>query len=308
MKESISAKLLQLRVRELVLLDVIHEAGSLGGAASKLHVTQPAVTKALKTLEQAMGTVLVERGPRGKRNTRLTEAGMATRNRFRVASAEIMAGHKAAISPDAAHQLRIGGVGFIATEWLPEVLRELLHEMPQVRVDIVEDSVSELWRLFAEGSIDVLVDTRMGSSGLKVGETEAVSRPVKHFELLPVAPVGHQMFRRRSVSMSALAQQQWVLPAGGVARSIFDGLFRENGLEPPVPPVTAQAEFTRLATAQRLNMLTLVHARALEWHSGAPKMKRLPCDLPTWNGSLFLVARKSSLHLHAVRTFFELGR
>ena len=61
------ARIEQLRLRDLLLLDQLEQTGSLRATAEHLHVTQPAVTQALQVLERAFGVALVQRGQRGQR-------------------------------------------------------------------------------------------------------------------------------------------------------------------------------------------------------------------------------------------------
>ena len=55
----------RLKLRDLDILTVLIEAGSMGKAASRLNVSQPAVSKAIAELEHALGVRLVDRGRRG---------------------------------------------------------------------------------------------------------------------------------------------------------------------------------------------------------------------------------------------------
>ncbi|MFC7585587.1 LysR family transcriptional regulator [Nonomuraea antimicrobica] len=55
----------RLKLRHLVLVDVLSTQGTVIGAARALHVTQPVVTRSLQDLEQVLGVALYDRGPRG---------------------------------------------------------------------------------------------------------------------------------------------------------------------------------------------------------------------------------------------------
>jgi DNA-binding transcriptional LysR family regulator len=103
--------LLQLRLKHLQLLDLIHSTGSLRRAAGALYLTQPAVTAMLKELEHAFGNQLVARDSQG---AALTAAGLALRVRLnalldelRIASGE--AGSQAPM------RLRVGAMTAMMT-------------------------------------------------------------------------------------------------------------------------------------------------------------------------------------------------
>src|SRR5712691_9752206 len=55
----------RLKLRDLDILMAIIETGSMGKAASRLNISQPAVSKAVVELEDALGVQLVDRSRRG---------------------------------------------------------------------------------------------------------------------------------------------------------------------------------------------------------------------------------------------------
>ena len=59
-------------LKQLQYFVAIAEAGSITAAAKKLHLSQPPLSMQLKLLEEEMGTLLIERGPR---SVTLTDAG-----------------------------------------------------------------------------------------------------------------------------------------------------------------------------------------------------------------------------------------
>ena len=56
----------------LALFHAVAQAGGISRGAERLHVSQPAVSKQIKELEDALGIRLLERLPRG---SRLTDGG-----------------------------------------------------------------------------------------------------------------------------------------------------------------------------------------------------------------------------------------
>jgi DNA-binding transcriptional LysR family regulator len=55
----------RLKLRDLDILTALIETGSMGKAASRLNISQPAVSKAIAELERALGVRLVDRSRRG---------------------------------------------------------------------------------------------------------------------------------------------------------------------------------------------------------------------------------------------------
>lgn len=59
------ALLTRLKVRQLALLQAIDRHRTLGRVAADMRLSQPAITKALREVEDIFGTPLFERTPRG---------------------------------------------------------------------------------------------------------------------------------------------------------------------------------------------------------------------------------------------------
>ena len=61
-----------LNLNHLAIFQAVAEAGSIGGGATRLYISQPAVSKQLKEFEATLGLPLFDRLPKG---VRLTAAG-----------------------------------------------------------------------------------------------------------------------------------------------------------------------------------------------------------------------------------------
>src|SRR5262245_14671336 len=64
----------RLKLRELQVLSVVVESGSMVKAAGQLGLSQPAVSAAIANLEEALGVRLLDRGPRGVEPTIYSQA------------------------------------------------------------------------------------------------------------------------------------------------------------------------------------------------------------------------------------------
>src|SRR3954453_17781621 len=60
----------RVRLRDLHILSVVVEAGSMAKAATRLHMSQPSISEAIANLEAALRVRLLDRGPRGVEPTR----------------------------------------------------------------------------------------------------------------------------------------------------------------------------------------------------------------------------------------------
>ena len=132
----------------------IVETGSVQAAARHLNVSQPAVTKSIKLLEDHLGTTLFDRSPTGMM---MTEAGWALRARARNIELE----WNAALSDlDAGRRgtrgvLRIGVGPTYATLFLPAVLSDISARFPNVEFEVRTGVGSELLPALQSGEISV---------------------------------------------------------------------------------------------------------------------------------------------------------
>ncbi|MDP5209523.1 LysR family transcriptional regulator [Microbulbifer sp. 2205BS26-8] len=113
----------------------IAERGSVSEGAAQLHLTQPAVSKRLATLEQQLGTTLFNRIGR---RLQLTEAGQALLPRARHILNEISDTERElrALGSSVNGSLRIATSHHVGLHHLPPVLRAFSNRYPQVTLDI----------------------------------------------------------------------------------------------------------------------------------------------------------------------------
>lgn len=113
----------------------VAEVGSLTRAAERLHTTQPAITRQMRSLERELGTTLLARTPQG---VTLTAAGRAVLAPAKEAIAAVRAARAAAAeaSSGGAGRLRIAA-GLMATQYvLPEAVAAFQARYPEVRVEL----------------------------------------------------------------------------------------------------------------------------------------------------------------------------
>jgi DNA-binding transcriptional LysR family regulator len=193
------------------------EAGSVSRAARELHLTQPAVTRRVQRLEQAVGAPLIDRR---KRPFALTDVGRAAVERCRrllSTTHELKALTQGGIVPS--REVRIGVAHALTELALTEPVDEMRRECPEV-----------VLRLHTGWSRDLLARVRSGALDAAVillPEGEAVpggvdGRILAREHLAVVAP---RSWRSRFRAIRDLKDMGWILnPEGCAARA---GLQRE---------------------------------------------------------------------------------
>ena len=291
LSSSLSPRIEQLRLRDLLLLEHIETEGSLRKVAEALHVTQPAVTQALQGLERAFDVALVERGRRG---VLLTAAGRAALARLRTARCEVTAACEAAQAPQRP-LLRLGSSPMAALEVMPKALTRLRRALPEGQVILTETSVPRLWAALAEGELDAIA-SRLPNLGPGERLPEGVAHDAVGSErVVVVAAQSHPMARRRP-SVEQLALQAWVLPPpGSLAVVMLDEWFSKAGLAPPQVSVTSDSFLTNLRLAAGGELLTVAPETAVRSQAAALKLRVIASPWPHRPGELVFAYRASSL-------------
>src|SRR5262245_29926371 len=166
-----------MELQRLSLFLQIVEHGSLSAAARRVHLTQPALSRNLKLLEEELGVELFHRAGRG---LTLTAAGRALATRAN------------ALLDDVAHvelsvrrcaergyfDVRLGAVDSAATYLLPGVLERLHAELPELAVRLTVGRSPLLLERIQHGALDLAV---VASSGPPA--TLAPHRPLGRYAL-----------------------------------------------------------------------------------------------------------------------------
>lgn len=196
-----------LRVPDLdslaLLLEVI-ETGSLGRAAARHGISQPAVSARMAAMERLVGVPLLVRGTRG---TGPTGAGslLAGWAADVLAAAAALAAGGAALRADSEDRLRVAASLTVAEHLLPRWLIGLTTHRPDTSVSVTATNSAEVERAIVEGAADLgFVEGPDTLSGL-------VYRVIGRDELVLVVPPGHPWARRRRpVPASELAATRLV--------------------------------------------------------------------------------------------------
>ncbi|MBW4090400.1 MAG: LysR family transcriptional regulator [Proteobacteria bacterium] len=166
--------------RSLETLLWIARLGGVGAAARHLNLTQPAITRRVRGLEQELGTQVLRREGRG---IALTQSGrdclaVAERMIADFAALRIAAGGAGAI----AGPLRIGMGEVIALTWIDRLLGRIAHAYPRLVPELHVDLSGPLLHKLAAREIDIaLVPGPVTVRG-------AVASPLGHCTLRWMAP------------------------------------------------------------------------------------------------------------------------
>jgi len=210
----------------------VHEHGSVGRAAAELGISQPALSKTIRRLEDRLQVRLFERTPAGMQPT---TAGQALARHARLIAAELRNAESevAQLRGAATGHVAVGASPAIAAALLPGVNEALWRSRPGLRVSLTEGLPEPLIAAVREGRLDCAVCTATPPHD----DSELDVVPLFRDSLAVFAGAGHPLARGRP-AMRALLDYPWVLsPHSGVVRHWFNSRFTAAALAAPRPQV-----------------------------------------------------------------------
>jgi LysR family hca operon transcriptional activator len=214
-----------MELRHLRYFVAVAEAGSLTVAAEqKLHTSQPSLSRQIRELEDEVGVQLLTRRARG---IELTPAGRAFLEHARVALSQVEAGAEAARR--AAHPAKpCFTMGFLTGHewtWMPEALRILRDELPNIDVMISSQYSPRLAKALAKGDVDAAFLRR------EKGMPELAYRVLVKEPLAVILPSDHRLAALEAISPRDLVGETFVTVSdtAPVLRVVIDDYLKRSG-------------------------------------------------------------------------------
>ncbi|MDD1018004.1 LysR substrate-binding domain-containing protein [Pseudomonas sp. TNT2022 ID1048] len=235
----------------LTQLEIFSRVAELAGftsAATRLGITQSAVSHAIKSLEQELGVELFRRH---QAQVELTDIGGQLLLRARA-----MLGLAATLEQEAADArgmkrgtLRIGSFGPTSSmRLLPSILEEYRREHPGIEVHIDEGPDRQVLQWLEERRVDV--------GFVVLPEERFDTFALIEDQLMALIPAGHALAREQEIRLEQLCHDPFVLTEAGSAE-LVTRLFIGAGLSPNIRYRSSQLLST-LETVARGEALSIL--------------------------------------------------
>lgn len=186
----------------LALADELH----FWKTSEKVFITQSALSRHIKALEQELGFRLFERD---KRNVKLTNAGEFLRDEFGriLTDFKSVTRHAKQIAVGEVGTIRIGHPASITFSVLPDMLLHLAQTHPNIIAQMIEVDAVNVDAALLNHRIDLAFNREAASAkGL-----ESKMLMTENFAL--VVPANHPVNQSKKVSMDELKEEWFVLPS-----------------------------------------------------------------------------------------------
>ena len=241
----------RLKLRQLRLLTAVAEEGTVLKGAQVLNIAQPAATKSIKELEDALGVQLFERSSRGVTPTDfghvMIRHAKLILTQLRHASEEMQS-----LDEGLSGRVYVGTLLAASPSLLPRALALLRARRPGVAVTVTEGTIDRLMPSLRTGDIDVVLG-RLS----EYREREGLDQELLYLDSIAiVVREGHPLTTRADLKLADLVELAWVMPLPQTSlRRQLDFAFRREELEPPVDVIESVSILTNHALLAETDMV-----------------------------------------------------
>jgi DNA-binding transcriptional LysR family regulator len=213
-----------MNLNHLAIFHAVALERNVSRGAGRLMISQPAASKQLLQLERSLGVKLFDRVPKG---VRLTEAGeLLARYAARLFAIEAEA--ESAIQELRGlrrGRLRLGASTTLGVYLLPDVFVRFRRNYPDIHASLEVIGSAAVERRLLDGDLDLgFVESFSGDERLAAVAFQAD-------ELVPIAPPGHPVARKRRVTPEQFCAEPFVVrDTGSETKSFVERALADKGL------------------------------------------------------------------------------
>jgi DNA-binding transcriptional LysR family regulator len=291
----------RLKLRDLHILMQVVNAGSMGKAADRLHVSQPVISKAIASLERTLGARLLDRNMRG---ISLTDYGRAALKCGVAVFDDLKKGMEEIefIADPTVGVVRVGCSDPEFASVVSAVINLLSPRYPRIVFELIRVDQAAPFRDLETRDVDLVIAEPVFSEDHMVAENLYADSAV--------VAVGLQSpwARRRRVDLVELVDEPWLLPApGSFISSIIVDAFRSCGLSAPQPVVVASSQM-RTALLANGRFVTAIANAMLQIGALRASIRALPVNLPGPYRNVAIVTLKGRSLSPVAQLFIECAR
>lgn len=142
-----------MRIEQLEYIAAVTQHGSLRRASERLHISQPALSEAVRNLERELGVTLLDRGRSGSRISR--QGRELLQNMLEVLEAVARLRAEAGDQSRSARMVRVGTVNAATSTLVVPAVRDFQLTHPGTTVEVVDAQQTEIHQGLAEGALDL---------------------------------------------------------------------------------------------------------------------------------------------------------
>jgi LysR family transcriptional regulator, hca operon transcriptional activator len=216
-----------MELRHLRYFIAVTEEGSLTLAAEKrLHTAQSSLSRQIRDLEREAGVQQMSRSAHGIEST---AAGRAFLDHARLALTQAEAAMDAArrAAQPAKPTFALGFLTGKEINWLPEAMRILQDELPNINVMVLSQNSPDL--------ADALMRGRLDAAFMRPEERtdELVYRRVTTEPFVVIFPSDHRLAAHDAIELREIVGETFIIPSktAPTSRAVIEGYLKRSGLD-----------------------------------------------------------------------------
>lgn len=217
-----SDRLKNLTLQQMEALIHLVEERSFSRAAKCMLLTQPALTKNIRNIEDCLGVKIVHRSNAG---VSLTPEGKILYDYAqRIVRLRKEAGDKIRqLHENTGGDIYLCASTIPATYILPRAMSDFKKDHSDIRVFIKTEDSEEVMNMVLDREVEI------GCIGKKPQNAKLIAEPVWSDRLILAVPKGHRWMKKGSVDISELLAEPFVLrEKGSATRDVFEAYLKEN--------------------------------------------------------------------------------
>ncbi len=212
-------------LRQLAHFVAITEQGSLGRAAKTLNLSEPALSKSLRRLEESLQVRLLDRGTRGMTPTSFGDT-LLLHARLILGELETTRLELDALRGVKHGIVRVGSRPSFGSTVLPRAIARVQAKRPGVKAVVREGFMPNLVTEVIRGRLDFIVVTEAEDLDPNLTQEALADSPIGL-----MARADHPLTNKANLSARDLIDSAWILPLEtDPIRKQLERLLKENGL------------------------------------------------------------------------------
>lgn len=269
-------------------------------AAQTLCVSQPSISKVIKTLENELGATLFERSGR---EVLLTDAGEAVflRSQHVVYEFHNLSAELGDVFNLKTGEITIGLPPMVGSRFFPKVIGEFRRTYPMIRLKLLEVGSNQVEIEIDDGSLD------LGVVALPVSKNDFEAFHFVNECLAVVLPAVHTLAGRQSLTLSELSEETFVLYKDDF--SLYDHILlqcRHKGFTPPIACQSSQWDFIVEMVGANLGIALLPETICKELDPERFRIIPLTDPVIPWN--LAIIWKRNKYLSFAARKWLQMAK
>ncbi|MDF1775130.1 MAG: pca operon transcription factor PcaQ [Rhizobiaceae bacterium] len=280
----------RIKLRHLETFVEVARQKSVSRAAESLHLTQPAVTRTIRELEEICGKPLIEREGRGIRISNYGEVFLRHAGSS-LASARNGINALAELNLADGPNIRLGALPTVSTTIIPTAVSRYLSSGMRNRLKIVTGENRALLDQLRMGELDLV----MGRLPAPENMQGLIFEPLFRDKVIFAVDAHHPLAGKKRFTVDALNNYPVLVPTKqSIIRPFVDRLFIEQGITEPLKVIETVSDSFGRAFVSKHQAIWIISRGVVSAEIADGSFVTLPIDTDSTMGSVGLITKAQS--------------